>query len=120
MLWVAVGLVLLTMALWVGVLITQLHAQDIVGQTASRGPLPRSFGVALYNVLSNLAYFGGAVLIGQMSWRAALQRDRSAQQMIWRAMRDRKSTRLNSSHVSISYAVFCLKNTDQCQQPTAT
>src|SRR5690606_33980626 len=25
------------------------------------------------------------------------------------AMRDRKSTRLNSSHVKISYAVFCLK-----------
>src|SRR5438067_5911153 len=27
----------------------------------------------------------------------------------WRRSRDRKSTRLNSSHVSISYAVFCLK-----------
>src|SRR5699024_12613754 len=26
-----------------------------------------------------------------------------------REQRDRKSTRLNSSHVSISYAVFCLK-----------
>src|SRR5207249_11412236 len=26
-----------------------------------------------------------------------------------RQLRDRKSTRLNSSHVSISYAVFCLK-----------
>src|SRR3989442_3211331 len=26
-----------------------------------------------------------------------------------RAMQDRKSTRLNSSHVRISYAVFCLK-----------
>src|SRR5438874_10285639 len=26
-----------------------------------------------------------------------------------RASRDRKSTRLNSSHVEISYAVFCLK-----------
>src|SRR3712207_8192171 len=25
--------------------------------------------------------------------------------------RDRKSTRLNSSHANISYAVFCLKNT---------
>src|SRR5690606_41018810 len=25
---------------------------------------------------------------------------------------DRKSTRLNSSHVKISYAVFCLKNTN--------
>src|SRR5699024_11551600 len=26
-----------------------------------------------------------------------------------KALKDRKSTRLNSSHVSISYAVFCLK-----------
>src|SRR5690242_21319639 len=26
-----------------------------------------------------------------------------------RGLRDRKSTRLNSSHMSISYAVFCLK-----------
>src|SRR5437870_6283141 len=32
---------------------------------------------------------------------AARRRDRPA--------RDRKSTRLNSSHVAISYAVFCLK-----------
>src|SRR5690625_6748166 len=27
----------------------------------------------------------------------------------WPQSRDRKSTRLNSSHVAISYAVFCLK-----------
>src|SRR5437868_7465860 len=27
----------------------------------------------------------------------------------WARLQDRKSTRLNSSHVSISYAVFCLK-----------
>src|SRR3712207_7333179 len=27
-----------------------------------------------------------------------------------RARRDRKSTRLNSSHANISYVVFCLKN----------
>src|SRR3712207_7661267 len=27
--------------------------------------------------------------------------------------RDRKSTRLNSSHANISYAVFCLKKKDQ-------
>src|SRR6266702_6621372 len=27
----------------------------------------------------------------------------------WAARQDRKSTRLNSSHVAISYAVFCLK-----------
>src|SRR5690625_6632264 len=29
------------------------------------------------------------------------------------ARRDRKSTRLNSSHVAISYAVFCLKKKKQ-------
>src|SRR5690606_39713903 len=28
---------------------------------------------------------------------------------LWSLDRDRKSTRLNSSHVKISYAVFCLK-----------
>src|SRR5215475_14611237 len=28
--------------------------------------------------------------------------------------RDRKSTRLNSSHVKISYAVFCLKKKNRC------
>src|SRR3989442_7774378 len=29
--------------------------------------------------------------------------------MVFQRQRDRKSTRLNSSHVRISYAVFCLK-----------
>src|SRR5207249_9221781 len=32
--------------------------------------------------------------------------------------RDRKSTRLNSSHVSISYAVFCLKKKKYDEQST--
>src|SRR5256885_10157581 len=31
--------------------------------------------------------------------------------------RDRKSTRLNSSHLVISYAVFCLKKKQQDQAP---
>src|SRR5437870_9929205 len=30
---------------------------------------------------------------------------------------DRKSTRLNSSHVAISYAVFCLKKNNEPQSP---
>src|SRR5438445_7256944 len=32
-----------------------------------------------------------------------------ARQVSIEAMKDRKSTRLNSSHANISYAVFCLK-----------
>src|SRR5207249_12295698 len=34
-------------------------------------------------------------------------------------MRDRKSTRLNSSHVSISYAVFCLKKKTKSKEHTS-
>src|SRR5437899_4080221 len=37
------------------------------------------------------------------------------------SMRDRKSTRLNSSHLGISYAVFCLKKKKKHETPnTAT
>src|SRR5699024_11552939 len=36
-------------------------------------------------------------------------KDASAVAQLNKNTRDRKSTRLNSSHVSISYAVFCLK-----------
>src|SRR3989442_3181405 len=35
-------------------------------------------------------------------------------------LRDRKSTRLNSSHVRISYAVFCLKKKNRPPGPTRT
>src|SRR5689334_24627816 len=40
---------------------------------------------------------------------AITQRQRLIQLAPHRVDRDRKSTRLNSSHSSISYAVFCLK-----------
>src|SRR5438874_9144703 len=33
---------------------------------------------------------------------------------------DRKSTRLNSSHVEISYAVFCLKKKKRCNEEIET
>src|SRR5690349_22010059 len=42
--------------------------------------------------------------------------DRPAQRLVLHQLRvalDRKSTRLNSSHVEISYAVFCLKKKKQ-------
>src|SRR5207249_6045988 len=40
---------------------------------------------------------------------ARAQRDIAVAERVAVPQRDRKSTRLNSSHVSISYAVFCLK-----------
>src|SRR5256885_8900907 len=36
-----------------------------------------------------------------------------AKGLVWGVVEDRKSTRLNSSHLVISYAVFCLKKKKQ-------
>src|SRR5699024_2739702 len=50
---------------------------------------------------------GNGVIIGLSSIAAQLSPPGSG---YYAASKDRKSTRLNSSHVSISYAVFCVKN----------
>src|SRR5699024_11882127 len=50
--------------------------------------------------------------------REQLVGDRGAQEdQAAEAQIDRKSTRLNSSHVSISYAVFCLKKKKRNETP---
>src|SRR5690349_23998177 len=46
--------------------------------------------------------------------------ERVAADRLLRRGRDRKSTRLNSSHVEISYAVFCLKKKKNIQTPMST
>src|SRR5580693_9702097 len=53
-----------------------------------------------YTTLFRSAASGGACHCPRRRWRP-----------LDRRLRDRKSTRLNSSHSSISYAVFCLKKT---------
>src|SRR5699024_12144286 len=47
---------------------------------------------------------GDGVIAGKHPLDVAIEDGRTL------AVADRKSTRLNSSHVSISYAVFCLEN----------
>src|SRR5690242_21529334 len=49
-----------------------------------------------------------AMFLGLVSTASKIRKDRSIRAVILRG-EDRKSTRLNSSHMSISYAVFCLK-----------
>src|SRR5438132_8033206 len=61
---------------------------------------------------------GGLVLEQQPDQRAEQHRRQPLQQK-----QDRKSTRLNSSHTVISYAVFCLKKkktAEPCKKHTAT
>src|SRR3712207_8193397 len=52
---------------------------------------------------------GGHARPGVLLRRAGLGRGDARRTDPRRAARDRKSTRLNSSHANISYAVFCLK-----------
>src|SRR5690554_8101328 len=51
----------------------------------------------------------GRRLVGHRRVRLARDRDRPRHRVHDLGAQDRKSTRLNSSHVRISYAVFCLK-----------
>src|SRR5690242_21210553 len=51
------------------------------------------------------------------AWSVGFSNDYTVAVWVGRAdgtPRDRKSTRLNSSHMSISYAVFCLKTKNTC------
>src|SRR3712207_8822665 len=65
--------------------------------------------------LANLQLARGAAAASQTAIRVALgaPRGRLIRQVLVEstvlAIADRKSTRLNSSHANISYAVFCLK-----------
>src|SRR2546426_550754 len=67
-------------------------------------------GAVLFNVYHALASSRGPVKAGPVA--APSPRDR--------VDRDRKSTRLNSSHLVISYAVFCLKKKKRREPTSAT
>src|SRR5438105_5228517 len=49
------------------------------------------------------------LITGERRWRAVQLAGLATVPASWTARQDRKSTRLNSSHEWISYAVFCLK-----------
>src|SRR5690625_5762064 len=74
------------------------------------------------SVMSYDPYFRGersSASIAPQHKRSDTYRDRTARRLLWIRWyvcdKDRKSTRLNSSHVAISYAVFCLKKKIQQQ-----
>src|SRR5690554_2044258 len=70
------------------------------------GPISRNL-ISEYFSLATLGLFAFAIRIA-----AVMEILNGAIRMAWSPMlfeKDRKSTRLNSSHVRISYAVFCLK-----------
>src|SRR5207253_5597797 len=89
----------------------------VLGERArqlERGPQGREHALGGERLLEELerAQLGGAHGVGEV--RLAAHHDHrevrcAALELLERLQADRKSTRLNSSHVAISYAVFCLK-----------
>src|SRR5690625_6210104 len=89
------------------------HLAHFPRQPGLLGPLPRGSPVILpikCLPLRILALAGAVAVLAPLV--AVIQPQRaSADEVVPAAVEfaDRKSTRLNSSHVAISYAVFCLK-----------
>src|SRR5205809_2492945 len=94
--------------------------------------ITRIYPLSLHDALPILMVRGGGFLIGiGIAWRRGLIRLDAPD---WRALPtvfrvgaplslagvDRKSTRLNSSHGYISYAVFCLKKKNKSVGGSAT
>src|SRR5436853_4692431 len=55
--------------------------------------------------------------LGDVLERALAPAERESRPLTVEVEPDRKSTRLNSSHLGISYAVFCLKKKKKTQRP---
>src|SRR2546427_6078632 len=75
---------------------------------------------------SEAAAMSGGILVLHLAFEhvgdrleAAMGVIRSADRLAGRVIEDRKSTRLNSSHSQISYAVFCLKKKKAKHRPTS-
>src|SRR5690242_21331468 len=80
------------------------RAEDPVyalGRDLGLSVVPRSL------VCVDISHNQGRDIVGSLVWFEAGRPKKSE-------YRDRKSTRLNSSHMSISYAVFCLKKKTAC------
>src|SRR5690606_40557125 len=84
---------------------------EVVGQRVQAGVEPLLATHVDFALRGDHAAFAqGQALVGdQTPGAGALRADALDARALFRVEQDRKSTRLNSSHVKISYAVFCLK-----------
>src|SRR5690554_7003292 len=94
-----------------------IHLQVNAGETLAIVGASGSGKTTLLNALGGLDTVDeGQVLIDGKDLSSMNETQRTA----LRNQEDRKSTRLNSSHVRISYAVFCLKKKSRAHQFCST
>ncbi|MHA7171541.1 sensor histidine kinase [Arthrobacter monumenti] len=85
MLWLGAAVVITAMFTWLILSMTVASAVDQILERAledgaAPGPFPPVVSYAVYQFIINIAYFGGALMAGQVSWRNALQRSQLAEQ----------------------------------------
>src|SRR5207249_7486938 len=91
------------------------NSNSILPVYPTRLPLPRCGVFQLHSYFDTIEFLRRGILHGQVDTRddelgiCLALRTPGWDLFISLVCPDRKSTRLNSSHVSISYAVFCLK-----------
>src|SRR3712207_7497336 len=102
----AAGLVAGSVVLGTGHLLSVVGQQAAVANTAGPGRFDTAFGY--YTFAASLGQALGPALITVVGGEGALPDTRPIF-LVAAGIADRKSTRLNSSHANISYAVFCLK-----------
>src|SRR5690349_23981151 len=69
----------------------------------------------LFRSLANRSTLPARERVRASTWALIFAENSGDKQCHLATRRDRKSTRLNSSHVEISYAVFCLKKKNKIQ-----
>src|SRR5690554_4759693 len=91
--------------------------RDIADLFLGTGLGPRSYAIIGQGMISRLIEARPEELRATLEEAAGISRYKERRRETENRMRrtDRKSTRLNSSHVRISYAVFCLKKKKKMQ-----
>ncbi|WP_307865058.1 sensor histidine kinase [Myceligenerans salitolerans] len=80
---IAVGVVLLTMFGWIAVQLTDAAVRDEFLEHlggVDPGLISPWVSMTLYQLLVNVAYFGGAIILGQLAWHGARRRKQVAEQ----------------------------------------
>src|SRR5437870_7397341 len=87
------------------------RTRQLIADTAARLFAERGYERVAVSDVAREAEVAEQTLYNYFPTKEQLVTDRDEQirDRLCNLIRDRKSTRLNSSHVAISYAVFCLK-----------
>src|SRR5699024_11652415 len=90
------------------ILVAYFSASGVTAKAAEA--IAKAVGGDLYEIIPQAPYTAADLNWNDKHSRSSTEmQDEQSRPALAAPVRDRKSTRLNSSHVSISYAVFCLK-----------